>query len=172
MAKKTRKTTPTTKTTTGTAVASGPASGVPLFGQPDLTPDPSKFRTPHPSDTPAYNILDKEAKTLKPLPFPPSRGGPEPVLTLQEVLGTAGAATVKAITQQKQIVFHALGDTGNTRSVKPQNEVTDKLVSDFQESDPAQVPSFLFHLGDVVYSFGEAQYYYDQFYEAEIMMAW
>ena len=27
------------------------------------------------------------------------------------------------------------------------------------------VPSFLFHLGDVVYNFGEGQYYYDQFYE-------
>jgi predicted phosphodiesterase len=29
----------------------------------------------------------------------------------------------------------------------------------------ADVPAFLFHLGDVVYSFGEGQYYYDQFYE-------
>lgn len=27
------------------------------------------------------------------------------------------------------------------------------------------VPAFLFHLGDVVYNFGEGQYYYDQFYE-------
>ena len=26
------------------------------------------------------------------------------------------------------------------------------------------MPSFLFHLGDVVYYFGEATYYYDQFY--------
>jgi len=26
-------------------------------------------------------------------------------------------------------------------------------------------PAFFFHLGDVVYNFGEAQYYYDQFYE-------
>jgi hypothetical protein len=162
MAKKTKKTT----TATATVPGSGPgSSGEPHFGQLDLTPDPSKFRTAHASDTPAYNILDKEAKTLKPLPFPPSRGGPEPVLSLQDVLGSAGAAIVKAITQQKQIVFHALGDTGNTRSVKSQNEVTDKLSSDFQEADPSQVPSLLFHLGDVVYSFGEAQYYYDQFYE-------
>ncbi|MCL2419995.1 MAG: metallophosphoesterase, partial [Conexibacteraceae bacterium] len=27
------------------------------------------------------------------------------------------------------------------------------------------VPSFCFHLGDVIYNFGEAEYYYDQFYE-------
>jgi hypothetical protein len=72
---------------------------------------------------------------------------------------------IKAITQGKQIVFHALGDTGNTRSVDAQNQVTDKLVADFQERTPSMTPSFLLHLGDVVYSFGEAKYYYDQFYE-------
>ncbi len=26
-------------------------------------------------------------------------------------------------------------------------------------------PAFFFHLGDVVYNFGEAKYYYDQFYD-------
>ncbi len=39
------------------------------------------------------------------------------------------------------------------------------MVADFTDTDPAHVPSFLFHLGDVIYSFGEAQYYYDQFYD-------
>jgi hypothetical protein len=139
----------------------------PHFAQPVLTPDPSNFRTVHDTqaDNAAYKVLDKEAKTLKPLPFPKARGGVEPILQLQDVLGSQGPAIVKTITQSNQIVFHALGDTGNTRSVKPQNAVTDKLMADFNETDPAQVPSFLFHLGDVVYSFGEAQYYYDQFYE-------
>jgi len=28
-----------------------------------------------------------------------------------------------------------------------------------------EAPAFFFHLGDVVYNFGEGQYYYDQFYE-------
>ncbi len=144
-----------------------PSAGQPLFAEPALTPDPSKFRTEHDTkgDDAAYKVLDQEASTLKPLPFPPSRGGAEPVLNLQDVLGSGGPATVKAITQSKQIVFHALGDTGNPRSVKSQNEVTDKLVADFAEPDPAQVPSFLFHLGDIIYNFGEAEYYYDQFYE-------
>ena len=32
--------------------------------------------------------------------------------------------------------------------------------------NPADLPAFLYHLGDVVYSFGEATYYYDQFYDA------
>jgi hypothetical protein len=39
------------------------------------------------------------------------------------------------------------------------------MVTDFSETNPADVPSFLFHLGDIVYYFGEATYYYDQFYE-------
>jgi hypothetical protein len=39
------------------------------------------------------------------------------------------------------------------------------MVTDFTEANAADVPSFFFHLGDVVYYFGEATYYYDQFYE-------
>jgi hypothetical protein len=39
------------------------------------------------------------------------------------------------------------------------------MVADFDEADPKQVPQFCLLLGDIVYSFGEAQYYYDQFYE-------
>jgi hypothetical protein len=39
------------------------------------------------------------------------------------------------------------------------------MVSDFTEENPADVPSLFFHLGDVVYYFGEGSYYYDQFYE-------
>jgi hypothetical protein len=39
------------------------------------------------------------------------------------------------------------------------------MLSDFNEGDPKEIPQFNLLLGDVVYSFGEAQYYYDQFYE-------
>ena len=163
MATKKPKKTPTTKTPPPPPEA---ASGQPAFAQPDPTADPGKFRTPHASDTAAYKILDKEAKTLKPLPFPTARGGVEPILRLQDMFGTTeGPGLVQAVKQRKQIVFHAIGDTGNTRSVGPQNAVTDKLVSDLQEPNQADIPVFLYHLGDVVYSFGEAKYYYDQFYE-------
>ena len=139
----------------------------PRFAQPEPMPDPGKFRILHGSDTAAYQELDslQRLHELRPLPFPISRGGEEPVLTLQEVLGLDGGKAVGAISKAGQIVFHAVGDTGNVRSVKPQNEVADKMVSDFNETDPKDVPAFFFHLGDVVYSFGESKYYYDQFYE-------
>jgi DNA repair exonuclease SbcCD nuclease subunit len=38
------------------------------------------------------------------------------------------------------------------------------MARDVQQGG-ADAPGFFFHLGDVVYNFGEGQYYYDQFYE-------
>jgi hypothetical protein len=81
------------------------------------------------------------------------------------VLNIQQADLENQIKANKQLVFHSTGDTGNTRGPTDQNLVADKLVSDFSDYDPQDRPLFFFHLGDVIYSFGEAQYYYDQFYE-------
>lgn len=134
----------------------------PVFAQPQPTPDPTSFKVPHPSDTGLYNKVNN--KLLQPIPA--SRGGAaEPVMALADVYGSLGAARIAAIQQAGQIVFHSSGDTGSTKSPTTQNAVADKMVADFNESASADMPSFFFHLGDVVYSFGEAMYYYDQFYE-------
>jgi hypothetical protein len=140
-----------------------PTNG-PQFGQPEATPDPKTFLVKHASDKAAYAILDKEPD-LPPLPFPKSQGADEPTIQLSDVMGAGGKALIDRINKHGQIVFHALGDTGNTRSTGPQNEVADKMVSDYDDQDPTNIPAFLYHLGDVVYSFGEGKYYYDQFYE-------
>lgn len=139
----------------------------PAFAQPMPSADPGSFRVPHTSDSAAYKILDSEQRAgqLGPLPFPAARGGQEPVLTLAAVYGGHGAQVEQTIRAAGQLVFHAVGDTGNTRSTEPQNLVADKLASDFDETDPREIPQFFFHIGDVIYSFGEARYYYDQFYE-------
>ncbi len=143
------------------------AASAPQFSQPIYTPDPTKFIVDHASDNAAYEIIDKLTKEhkIKPLPFPASRGGVEPVLTLAQTLGSGGQASEAAITASGQIVFHSVGDTGNTKNVGPQDAVTDKMVADFDDPQARDTPQFFFHLGDVVYSFGESQYYYDQFYE-------
>jgi hypothetical protein len=135
----------------------------PQFAEPDATPDPEAFRLRHASDKVAYEILDRE----KPLPmgFPLPRGGTEPVLRLADIWGSAGRSIEQRVKDNGQIVFHAVGDTGNTKGPKTQNQVADKMVSDFNEEDPTDLPKFFFHLGDVVYSFGETAYYYDQFYD-------
>ena len=133
----------------------------PQFGQPTPSPDPTGFRVPV-TDTGDYSKVNPTL--LQPVPQP--RGAsPEPVLTLQETYGGTGAARMAAIEQAGQIVFHAVGDTGSVKGPSSQSLVADKMVSDFTEDDPADVPSFFFHIGDVVYNFGEAQYYYDQFYD-------
>ena len=134
------------------------ASGQPIFGQPQPSPDPTGFKDP----VTDQNL--KELTSLEPVPEP-AGGAPEPVLTLQQVYGNAGAAKVDAIQAAGQIVFHSVGDTGSVVGPGTQSLVADKMVTDFTETNPADVPSFLYHLGDIVYYFGEATYYYDQFYE-------
>lgn len=138
----------------------------PVFSQPQPTPDPTIFRVNQPSDGPAYAAIDQLNKQHKllPLPFPLPRGGVEPQLTLEQVMG-GNAAAIERITQGGQLVFHSTGDCGSTRGPATQNQVADKMTSDFQESDAREIPQFNLLLGDVVYSFGEANYYYDQFYD-------
>ena len=138
----------------------------PLFAQPEPTADPTQFRIKHPSDDAAYKEIDQlnREHKIQALPFPPPRDGVEPTLTLDQVFG-ANTAAINRITSSGQIVFHATGDCGSTRGPQTQNMVTDKMVSDFQETVPREIPQFNLLLGDVVYSFGESQYYYDQFYE-------
>src|SRR5260370_28161414 len=133
------------------------ASGQRVFGQPKPSPDPTGFKDPV-TDQKFQGIRNLEAVAQ------PRGAAAEPVLTLAQVYGSAGAAKVAAIQQAGQIVFHSVGDTGSVIGPVTQSLVADKMVTDFNEANPADVPSFLFHLGDVVYYFGEATYYYDQFY--------
>jgi len=144
----------------------GRTIGIPVFAQPEPTADPTTFKVNHPSDGPAYAEIDalNKAHKIVPLPFPAPRGGLEPTLTLEEVFG-GNKAAIQTIQQSGQIVFHSTGDCGSLRGPVTEDLVTDKMLGDFNESLPSEVPQFNFLLGDIVYSFGEGQYYYDQFYD-------
>src|ERR1700753_1336969 len=107
-----------------------PTSG-PQFGQPGATPDPTKFVVKHGSDSGAYKIID--AQKQNPRPFPVVAGEDEPVVSLEEALDKAGAQAIAAIERTGQIVFHSVGDTGNTSGPRDQDMVADKMVSDFDE---------------------------------------
>src|ERR1700722_11654084 len=92
--------TPTKPTSTGSS------SGQPVFAQPQPSPDPSGFKDP---------VTDQKQKgltNLEPVPQPVG-GAVEPIVTLQQVWGNAGAAKIAAIQQAGQIVFHSVGDTGS-----------------------------------------------------------
>src|SRR5215510_5403672 len=62
---------------------------------------------------------------------------------------------VKIIDNSGDISFHILGDTGGTKSPEALHIVEAAMESDFDHHNP----SFLYHLGDVIYKFGEASEY-------------
>jgi Calcineurin-like phosphoesterase/Iron/zinc purple acid phosphatase-like protein C len=159
-AKKTpaKKTHPPRSSSKSTPNPSPAAADSPIFAQPTPSPDPTSFKDP------VTDQSDVELKTVGVVPEPVGNAV-EPVLTLEQVYGPQGATVAQTITAAGQIVFHCVGDTGSVTGPTTQNLVADKMVSDFTEANPADVPSFFFHLGDVVYYFGESAYYYDQFYE-------
>src|SRR5262249_9708772 len=132
------------------------------------TPDPTTFRTPH--DPNVDNHIYKQIQALLKkdvVIFRASRANPGDLFTLQSALGGHGPADVQAIQNAGKIVFHAAGDTGASIVGKLGTElsVADHVTHDFHSSALADRPAFLLHLGDVIYNFGESQYYYDHFYE-------
>jgi hypothetical protein len=97
---------------------------------------------------------------VQPVPLP--RSDP-PRMQLADIIDES---FIEAIQNANKIVFHAVGDTGAAKGISLATEasVADLMAADVQ-SGGVEAPSFFFHLGDVVYYFGEGQYYYDQFYE-------
>jgi hypothetical protein len=132
-----------------------------LFADPDPGPDEVSFHQPNVDEqyytTGYYPKHQNEIQPFpRPLPDPPR-------IDLATVLGPN---LLNPIVDGKSITFHAVGDTGaSTQSlISPEARVADKLADDIGAGG-VNDPAFLFHLGDVVYNFGEGQYYYDQFYE-------
>jgi len=92
---------------------------------------------------------------FKPLPEP---SGKYPFhLDLQTVIPAINA---------EKMVFHMVGDTGSLHGGNFQRVVAGEMRRQYQEAPALEdKPQFLFHLGDVVYSYGEAANYYPQFFD-------
>ncbi len=138
----------------------------PVFNQGKPTPDPTRFQVPHPSDALLYAKI--QALLYEDVVgFPPSRAAPADVYELAAALGPHGTEMVQAIQSNGQIVFHLVGDIGASTAGKYPDEilVSDRITEDCQSATAADRPAFLYLLGDLIYDFGESQYYYDQFYE-------
>jgi hypothetical protein len=160
-----------------------------LFGETHPGADETAFQVDNTSEayynSPYYRLHKNQ---LQPVPRPQIQ---PPRINLAEVVD---ASFVEGITQAGKIVFHAVGDTGAAKHTGPVTEakVADMMAADLEVgratpcaprldlSDGAHgvtrptnaiapanspAPAFFFHLGDVVYHFGEGQFYYDQFYE-------
>jgi calcineurin-like phosphoesterase family protein len=96
---------------------------------------------------------------FRPLPAP--TGAPPYHLDLADVLPPD---QIKAISDSGRLVFHVVGDTGGIQTPVPQENVARQMEEIFH-SGAGPRPSFFYHLGDVVYFYGESEQYYPQFYE-------
>jgi Calcineurin-like phosphoesterase len=138
-----------------------------LYGEPQPSSDEASFRVNNTSSayySSPYYLLHKDQ--VQPIPSP--RAGAALQLKLDDFIGPQ---LIAAIQSAGKIVFHSVGDTGAAKvdqqqtvakALANQANVADAMARDLAGTNP---PAFFFHLGDVVYHFGEAQYYYDQFYE-------
>jgi hypothetical protein len=138
----------------------------PVFGDGKASPDPTGFMQDHPSDDAVYQQIEELLKT-KVVGFDQARGRPDDLYTLAQAYGSRGEQVTAEIEAAGRIVFHAIGDSGASMDGKQYADeltVADQLTTDYNTTATVDRPSFLLHLGDVVYDFGESQYYYDQFY--------
>jgi hypothetical protein len=130
--------------------------------------DETAFQTDNTSaayyNSPYYLKHKKDVQKI-----PPPRATPQRM----NLVDVVGPEPIAAIQTAKKIVFHAVGDTGAAKvnihqgaaaAIAHEARVADAMVNDVQAGGP-DAPAFFFHLGDVVYNFGEGKYYYDQFYE-------
>jgi hypothetical protein len=143
----------------------GTPAGEPQFAEPVRTPDPTQFVTKV-TDSQYYKLVDPMTAGQLIQAVPPPRDPSHLLMSLGDAYGPKKwKGRMPAIQKARRIVFHAAGDTGPTHELKNVEAVADKMCADFEEADPGDVPAFFYHLGDVVYNFGEDEYYYDQFYE-------
>lgn len=139
-----------------------------LFAEAQPSPDEIAFQIENTSEayyeSPYYKKHEEDVQKV-----PPPRTTP-PRIDLADVLGQD---ILKPIVEAQRLSFHAVGDTGAAKVNRSQKMATairhEAGVADLMSEDVAkggdEAPAFFFHLGDIVYNFGEGQYYYDQFYE-------
>jgi hypothetical protein len=122
---------------------------------------------PSPDDYDEFNPQDVAADSSV-AELPATEAIPAPwktpaVMSLSDVIG-AGAS--QEIQNAGKIVFHSVGDTGGVKEPSHQFAVADAMAADIGTETYADGrPAFFYHLGDVVYYFGQERYYYDQFYD-------
>jgi hypothetical protein len=139
-----------------------------LFADPQPGPDEVSFHVDNTSEEYYKSVYYLAHKNdLQPVPAPRVA---QSRIDLATVLG---ADLIGAIQAAKKLSFHAVGDTGAAKvnhyqtakqAIANEASVADQMAADVAAGGQSG-PAFFFHLGDVVYNFGEAQYYYDQFYE-------
>jgi Calcineurin-like phosphoesterase len=140
-----------------------------LYAESKPSPDETSFQQDNVSEqyynSPYYLAHENDVQEI-----PAPRAGAALVLNLSDFVPDEVASAAAAA---GKITFHAVGDTGAAKvsslqtmatAIAQEAGVANAMAADVQ-SGGVNGPAFFFHLGDVIYNFGEGQYYYDQFYE-------
>src|SRR5579864_6401455 len=140
-----------------------------FYADPKPSPDEISFRQDNNSaayyNSPYYLLHKSQVQ-----PIPQVQQNAAPNIDLADYIPKGVAA---AIAQAGKISFHTVGDTGAAKVNRSQTAATaiqheagvaDAMAAEVT-SQGVNGPAFFFNLGDVIYNFGEGQYYYDQFYE-------
>jgi hypothetical protein len=143
-------------------------AGQRFFADPAAAADETTFQVTNTDSSyytsPYYKLHQSQ---LQPVP-PPSVIPPR-----VDFAAIVGATLAGSLTAAKRIEFHAVGDTGAAKvsrsqtaptALEHQARVADAMAAEVEAGGPGG-PAFFFHLGDIIYNFGEDAYYYDQFYE-------
>ncbi len=131
----------------------------PGFAFANPQPSPDDYNEFNPQDV----FADSKISTTPVTETIPAPWKTPPVMSLSDVLN---ASAIQGIQSSGKIVFHSTGDTGGVKEPSHQFAVADAMANDIgTETYAAGRPAFFYHLGDVVYYFGQERYYYDQFYD-------
>jgi hypothetical protein len=129
----------------------------PGFAFANPKPSPDDYNEFDPQDVAA----DSSVAELPDTEVIPAPWKTPPVMSLSEVIGANASQQIQTA---GKIVFHSVGDTGGVKEPSHQFAVADAMSADIgTETFANGRPAFFYHLGDVVYYFGQERYYYDQF---------
>ena len=141
----------------------GPAGAAPLGSYVFADPDPGDATGTFlpDEDNGTYNtpyvISFSKGKARGPVPAPRSL---DP-MRLETIVGNDVPGHSRNDDGSETIIFDMIGDSGATTASK---DVGEKAVGDMlAQHSRDQRPAFCFHVGDVVYFYGEKQFYYGQF---------
>src|SRR5713101_5143476 len=127
-----------------------------LFAEPAPGKDEASFRVSNTSsqyyNSPYYLVHKSQVQ-----PIPPARKNAPMHLDLGDFVGPQIIQNIESAAKvnRQQPAGQAIANEA---------KVSDAMAADLA-GNASDAPAFFFHLCDVIYNFGEAQYYYDQFYE-------
>jgi acid phosphatase type 7 len=110
------------------------------------------------------NLLHSRIATQPFRPLPTPTGAAPYHVALEDILP---ASVMQSILAAKKMVFHTIGDTGGVKNPADQQLVVSHMENDLAAANIADRPAFFYHLGDVIYYYGEESQYYSQFYEPD-----